>query len=128
MTLDLDALRATYDHPTDSSVIDLIDRLEQAEQRPAKQTSTVKTLAERNIELTERMRVLNVRFDAMRASRDSERSRADKNANQLKQAEAQVARGRELSKHMRECVPDGLIRRDDTAWRIDRALDGEPNE
>lgn len=31
MELNLDELRATYDHPTDRSVIELIDRLEQAE-------------------------------------------------------------------------------------------------
>lgn len=30
--LNLDELRATYDHPADKSVIELIDRLEQAEQ------------------------------------------------------------------------------------------------
>ena len=31
--LDLDELRATYDHPADKSVIEVIDRLEQAEAR-----------------------------------------------------------------------------------------------
>ncbi|MFJ5105491.1 MULTISPECIES: hypothetical protein [unclassified Glutamicibacter] len=34
--LDLDELRATYDHPADKSVIELIDRLEQAEQAVAR--------------------------------------------------------------------------------------------
>ena len=34
--LDLDELRATYDHPADKSVIEVIDRLEQAEQAVAR--------------------------------------------------------------------------------------------
>ena len=33
---DLNELRATYDHPADKSVIELIDRLEQAEQAVAR--------------------------------------------------------------------------------------------
>ena len=36
MELDLDELRATYDHPADKSVIELIDRLVQVEQAVAR--------------------------------------------------------------------------------------------
>jgi len=47
---------------------------------------------------------------------------------QLEKAVAQVARVREAAESMRDHSGDFLIRRDDAAWRILRALDGEPNE
>ncbi|MBM7767339.1 hypothetical protein [Glutamicibacter nicotianae] len=94
MSADLTHLRATLtEHGSldKSTILALIDRAEKAERQSAHATSALKALAERNIGLTEQKRVLNVRFDAMRAGRDSERSRADKNANKLEQAEQKVA-------------------------------------
>lgn len=117
MSADLTHLRATLtEHGSldKSTVLALIDRAEKAERQSAHATSALKALAERNIELTEQKRVLNVRFDAMRAGRDSERSRADKNANKLEQAEQAVQRVR---------VELGYIPEDFSA-RILRALDG----
>jgi len=109
---------ATFDPPT---ILALLSRLEQAESALSNQTSTVKTLAERNIELTEQKRVMNVRFDAMRAGRDSERSRADKNANKLEQAEQAVRRVRELAVYLKKLAPGDKH----YAEMIDRALDGD---
>ncbi|MBF6671563.1 hypothetical protein [Glutamicibacter sp. FBE19] len=44
------------------------------------------------------------------------------------EAEAQIARVRAVAESMRDHSGDFLTRRDDAAWRILRALDGEPNE
>lgn len=101
MSADLTHLRATLtEHGSldKSTVLALIDRAEKAERQSVHATSALKALAERKIELTEQKRVLNVRFDAMRAGRDSERSRADKKANKLEQAEEAVARVRAVIK------------------------------
>ena len=67
--LDLDEMRATYDHPADKSVIELIDRLEQAEQ--------------------DRVKLRN-RLDAMRRQRDGYQAQACK-------AEQAVARVRAMA-------------------------------
>lgn len=114
------------------TVLALLSRLEQAERQSTQATSALKALAERNIELTEQKRVLNIRFDAMRASRDSERSRADKNAHKLDQAEQAVARVREVGEHfwpkaLHQSVPLGVADSQSQiiTGELLRALDGD---
>ena len=93
--LDLDELRATYDHPTDRSVIELIDRLEQAEQDRDK---------------------LRNRLDAMRRQRDGYQAQARK-------AEQAVARVREVAAEYRPSIPEEVLH--EVMKDILEALDGD---
>lgn len=127
---DLDELRATYDHPTDRSVIELIDRLEQAELNLERAlrvskflvSSLIKESQRANEAEQDRVKLRN-RLDAMRRQRDGYQ-------NQLRKTEQQVARVREVADKGTDALLRMNIRSDGLylSQAIIRTLDGEPNE
>ncbi|TLK56296.1 ead/Ea22-like family protein [Glutamicibacter sp. V16R2B1] len=111
---------ATFDPPT---VLALIDRAEAAEAAVSNQRSVVKTLAERNVELTKFKDAYSLQ------AQELEQAEAERDFRQKENKELfeQIERVRELASEYRKTIPEEVLH--SVMVDIRRALDGgEPNE